>query len=209
MRWVPLESSPEVFNSYLSDLGIHNFEFCDVFSLDEDLLALIPRPVLSLLIVFPYAPPEDDRPLFTSDDPAYSSIHWFKQNVGNACGTIGLLHSFAHLKVDNGLLKQLLDQWLPLNTEERASAVANSSQLQEIHGRHAQQGQSQAPSAEDPVDLHYVSFTKVDDQLVELDGERQGPVMHGELAGDLLSPKVLDIVRKYFSRGNVSIIALT
>ena len=208
MRWVPLESSPEVFNDYLSDLGMHGVEFCDVFSLDEELLALIPRPVLSLLIVFPYNHPEDERSLFSLDDPAYGSIHWFKQNVGNACGTIGLLHAVAHLNV-TGLLKQLFDQWLPLNTKERASAVANSTLLQEIHGRHAQQGQSQAPSSEDHVDLHYVCFTKVGDQLVELDGERQGPVMHGELAGDLLSPKVLDIVRKYFSLGNVSILALT
>jgi ubiquitin carboxyl-terminal hydrolase L3 len=54
-HFIPLESDPEIFTELAHNLGLpENFALHEVISLDEpDLLALIPRPVDSLILLFP------------------------------------------------------------------------------------------------------------------------------------------------------------
>lgn len=111
-HFIPLESNPTLFTELIHNLGVsHKLSFHDVWSLDDDeLLALIPRPVLAFVIVFPTPPDyetlrvdddissaqaggERDGGGKAEEDASDRDILWFKQTINNACGLYGILHA--------------------------------------------------------------------------------------------------------------------
>ena len=54
-RWLPIESNPDVMNKFLHNCGLpaDKWAISDVYGLDEALLAMLPQPVLSLMLLFP------------------------------------------------------------------------------------------------------------------------------------------------------------
>lgn len=155
-RWLPLESNPDVLNSFAKGLGFDTstYAFCDIYGLDEvqlfsgNLASASPRcrsfsvfqyacrsylqwcPSLSLLCYFCFQSqinqrrPEkpvrnhatcilhvllkdfiicdvrhadaEDKELRSQDPSVPKDIFYMKQTIGNACGTIGLLHSIGN-----------------------------------------------------------------------------------------------------------------
>lgn len=104
-HFIPLESNPDVFNHLIHQLGVSSvLRFHDVWSLSEpEILALIPRPVLALVIVFSTPPQYED--LLDEENqltPEYTKMGededamWFKQTINNACGLYGILHAVAN-----------------------------------------------------------------------------------------------------------------
>jgi ubiquitin carboxyl-terminal hydrolase L3 len=54
-QWFPLESNPDVMNSYVQKLGlnIEQFKFYDVMSTEDWALEMIPRPVVAVIMLYP------------------------------------------------------------------------------------------------------------------------------------------------------------
>ena len=53
-HFISLECNPDLFTQLIHKLrNSSNLTFQDVFSLDPDMLAFVPRPVLALILVFP------------------------------------------------------------------------------------------------------------------------------------------------------------
>lgn len=165
--------------------------------LDESVLDFVPRPVLAVVILFPITDSyeshrkQQDALLASSSSSTDPSLVFFRQTIGNACGTIGLLHALANNMSDLGIEKEtalakIVEQGNGKTAYERGKLLEKSSQLSEIHAKMGGEGQTEAPAADSDVNLHFVAFVKGSDgHVYELDGRRERPVDHGE-AEDLL-----------------------
>lgn len=96
MRWVPLESNPELYTSWSASMGVNTtkFAFTDIYGLDDDLLAMVPQPVEAVLCLFPVSREYEERrheedegkEEFVGPEKEGELI-WFKQTVSrNAAG---------------------------------------------------------------------------------------------------------------------------
>jgi ubiquitin carboxyl-terminal hydrolase L3 len=194
-HWIPLESNPEVLNEFASKLGVTTipaaFSFCDIFGLDDELLGMVPSPVLAVLLLFPITPETEQlrkegkkrerkregELLFQYKKPTthencslhhsssnfifltfYSTeaeqlkasnaptnpdtVFYMKQTIGNACGTIGLLHcvanskSFLNLK-EGSFMEQFLKDTVDLTPDARGKHLeeppAGAMSIDAIH----------------------------------------------------------------------------
>ncbi|KAK1753576.1 putative ubiquitin carboxyl-terminal hydrolase [Echria macrotheca] len=215
-HFTPIESNPALFTELAHALGLSGaLQFHDVLSLDDaELLALIPRPTLALILVFPtpadyYAQlAEKDRGVveYTGSGDEENVI-WYKQTINNACGLYAILHAVSNGVVQDFIaadshLRRLLDACASLKPTERASVLEGDEELESIYNEFALQGDSEVPAnPEDEVDFHYVCFVKSQrsGHLYELDGDRKGPMDLGQLDphDDMLSDKALDVVRRF------------
>ena len=191
-------------------------QFYDIYSLDEpELLAHIPRPVLALLVIIPLTPAWDrnrkaedagksDYAGFGPEEP----VIWFKQTIGNACGSIGLLHSAingpaADFVQPDSDLAAIRSRAIPLRMTERANMLYNSVPFELAHKSVEEAGDTLATSAAtEHVGQHFVAFVKTEGKLWELEGDRKGPLERGSLADgeDVLSPQALEMGLKRIMR---------
>jgi ubiquitin carboxyl-terminal hydrolase L3 len=205
-----LENNPAVMTPLAHTLGLSpSLSFHDIYSLtDPDLLALIPRPAHALLVIIPLTPTwhaaretEDaDKPEYVGKGPD-EPVLWFKQTIGNACGSIGLVHcvlnSAAAGHVEPGsTLDRIRTDALPRGMRERARVLEDSDAFERAHAHAALLGDTVAPAqvGEDHTGQHFVAFVKArDGHLWELEGARKGPLDRGVLGEDedVLSERAL------------------
>ena len=198
-------------NALKTKLGLSDdLEFYDVYSLDgPELLSHIPRPAHALLVIIPLTKPWDEERKAedaTREDYAgfgdKEPVIWFKQTIGNACGSIGLLHSVingpakGHVLPGSDLDKIRRDA-IPRNMKDRAQMLYDSEPFEAAHKSVVEIGDTAAPPSDDTrhAGQHFVSFVKEGGHLWELEGSRKGPIDRGVLGEDedVLSPRALEL----------------
>ncbi|KAF8314684.1 peptidase C12, ubiquitin carboxyl-terminal hydrolase 1 [Clavulina sp. PMI_390] len=160
-------------NKWASLLGMDTKEdeFSDVYGLDPELLSLVPQPSKALIMCFPIteklqkAEDEADQAIAEKGQSALDpGLLYIKQTIGNACGTMALLHAIANAKVTiapNSPLAKFFEEIKPLDPMARSEALTRTTLFADAHSSAASQGQSSVPNAEDDVDLHFVAFVAV------------------------------------------------
>uniref|UniRef100_A0A8C5P7B0 Ubiquitin carboxyl-terminal hydrolase n=1 Tax=Leptobrachium leishanense TaxID=445787 RepID=A0A8C5P7B0_9ANUR len=211
-RWLPLEANPDVMNQFLKQLGVgSSWQFGDVYSMDPELLSIVPKPVCAVLLLFPVTEKyesfkvEEEKRIKCQGQDVNSSVYFMKQTISNACGTIGLLHAVANnqekLNFDSDSpLKKFLENSKSLSPEERARFLEQDESIRVTHESSAQEGQTEAPSIDDKVDLHFVGFVHVEGNLYELDGCKPFPVNHGPTSEDTLLEDAIEVCKKFMER---------
>jgi len=186
-----------------------HLEFQDVWSItDEDLLAMVPRPVHAILFLFPgtansdAAKQEDEDEMDEyegcgPDEP----VLWFPQTIGHACGFMGMLHCVSNgtsaAEITPGSeLDKLVQAAIPVKPKQRAQILYDSEDLEIAYHEAAHQGDSNVPDIGDDVIYGFTAFVRgKDGNLWELDGSRKGPVNRGLVQDDedILSERVLGL----------------
>jgi ubiquitin carboxyl-terminal hydrolase L3 len=206
-----LENNPQVMDQLSRQLGLDDsLAFYDIYSLtDPDLLDFIPRPVFALLVIIPLTPAWNEaRQTEDKDKGDYEGtgdvepVIWFKQTIGNACGSIGLVHCLLnsgaseHIR-PGSVLERIRNDALPKTMWERAKVLEDSDEFEQAHAEAAKLGDTAAPTprSNEHTGQHFVAFVKAKDgRLWELEGSRKGPLDRGALKDDedVLSPAALE-----------------
>lgn len=204
---VPLESNPEVFTDFAHKLGLSPLlAFTDIFSLDDpDMLAFLPRPLQAVILLFPvteaYESFKDTENVENLDN---TKVIWMKQIVKNACGLYALLHVLLNIKDGFIVQQSAVSNFRQNIMQGNANAVTLVQNIaREIYSGFSQQGQTEAPPAEENVELHFVCFVKRPEGIYELDGRRAGPLLLEKGPGnsdDILDDDCVKLrVKKYMS----------
>ncbi|XP_063986407.1 ubiquitin carboxyl-terminal hydrolase isozyme L3 [Diachasmimorpha longicaudata] len=212
MALVPLESNPEVMTKFIHQLGVPDkFSLVDVYGLDGDLLAMVPRPVLALILLYPDC---GKASAYTADlvtkikdegQEVSPNVFHMEQSVSNACGTVALVHAIANnqdrIDLDDGILKTFLEKAKDLSFSERGELLVNTaSKIIDAHEQLAQEGQTQAPQEDAPVYHHFVAFVEKDGSLYELDGRKPFPINYGPTTKDDLLENATKVCGEYMAR---------
>ena len=155
-RWFPLESNPQVMSKYVETWGfpLSEYTFYDVLSTEEWALGMIPSPVVAVLLLFPITPIQENHAAKQATEQEASdividpSVYYMKQKVGNACGTIGLLHALGNCRSfytleESSFLARFLKKTVDKTKDEIAVILEEDEELEESHTSAAQEGQSQ------------------------------------------------------------------
>ncbi|XP_063933151.1 ubiquitin carboxyl-terminal hydrolase isozyme L3-like isoform X2 [Zophobas morio] len=178
--WLPLESSPEVMSRYLKKLGVEGVEVCDIYSLEEDALFLIPEPVYGIILLFPMT--EKYKKLGAGKEASLEKpdklVFFVKQTILNACGSLALTHvilnNYDKIKFSEcGVMEKFYHTTLHLDPNGRAR-----KSFAALHHIASLEGQTSLSSTA-AVDGHFVAFVKVKNVIYELDGRKQFPVSYG------------------------------
>ncbi|KAK4262559.1 hypothetical protein QN277_028107 [Acacia crassicarpa] len=200
-RWLPLEANPDVMNQFLWGLGLpeNEAECCDVYGLDEELLEMVPKPVLAVLFLYPLtSKTEEERLQQENEKKEYSPrVYFTKQTVGNACGTVGLLHALGNITSEIKLTEgSFFDRFFKATANmdplQRAAFLENDREMEVAHSIAATAGDTEASVN---VDTHFICFACVDGELYELDGRKSGPISHGQSSPNTLLKDAAKVIQ--------------
>ncbi|KAK9698828.1 hypothetical protein RND81_08G134000 [Saponaria officinalis] len=208
-RWLPLEANPDVMNQFLWGLGLLEGEAkCnDVYGLDVETLQMVPTPVLAVLFLYPLTTQSE------ADRVKEDSVH--KQTVGNACGTVGLLHAIGNVTSEIKLREDsFLDRYYKatanMDPMERALFLEKDTEMEAAHSVAATAGDTEAS---DNVNTHFICFSCVDGELYELDGRRERPISHGPSSPNTLLQDAAKIIKSMIQKNpnsmNFNVIAIS
>ncbi|CAM1503783.1 Fc.00g013740.m01.CDS01 [Cosmosporella sp. VM-42] len=129
--WIELESEPAFFNTILRDLGVQNVRAQEVFSIDQDYLNTLPKPVFGLIFCFQYLPEADE----VEQDEDTSDVWFANQTTSNACATVALLNIIMNASEIElgGNLREFKESTKDLPTALRGHQLSQNIFIRKIH----------------------------------------------------------------------------
>eukprot|EP01127_Copromyxa_protea_P017498 TRINITY_DN5339_c0_g1_i1.p1 TRINITY_DN5339_c0_g1~~TRINITY_DN5339_c0_g1_i1.p1 ORF type:complete len:227 (-),score=48.10 TRINITY_DN5339_c0_g1_i1:30-710(-) len=200
-EWLGIESNPDVLNEFATKLGLDVSKYCfgDVWGLDDELLAMLPQPVVTMILLFPSkckvavdeSKKGDDSKIFF-----LSQVH----ALDDACGTIAMVHSIANnvdlVGLGDGALKKYIDSVKNQSPEVRGQSLADNKEIHDFHHSFCQEGQTESVHS-GGTGHHFVCFIRAGDEVVELDGCKPFPIHHGPV-GESFEHSVAKIVKTLY-----------
>lgn len=136
--WVEMESEPAFFNVMLKDMGVRGVKVQEVYSLDEEMLAILPQPVHALIFLFRYRETDNQQQENGSCPPDV----WFaNQTPEYACASFALLNIVNNVPgLDLGTeLQKFRDFTMGMDPLSRGDAVDDFDFVKRIHNSFARE----------------------------------------------------------------------
>ena len=211
-KWFPLESNPQLMNDYCAKLGFDTslYQFCDVFSTEEWALSMVPQPVAAVVLLYPLT---DKQESFRDQDKlATDQLDklWFtKQRIGNACGTIGLLHALQN--APEGLRVYKEGSWLAdfsadtpvaLDPVAKAERLEGDAKIASLHDEAtaSETNATDRGNIDDKLITHFIALVHRQGRLYELDGRKDAPVDHGPTTEMTLLQDSIKVIQSFMAR---------
>jgi ubiquitin carboxyl-terminal hydrolase L3 len=206
-RWVPLEANPGVMNQFMWGLGVPegSAQFCDVYGLDDELLSMVPQPVLAVLFLYPLTSLDKEEKEESSasassaagDKDLIKKVYFTKQTVGNACGTVGVIHAVGNATsqiklVEGSYFDKFYKKTADMDPVQRAAFLEEDNEMEDAHSVAASAGDT---NANVDVNEHFVCFSCIDGELYELDGRKSQPISHGPSSPDTLLQDAAKVIK--------------
>jgi ubiquitin carboxyl-terminal hydrolase L3 len=212
-NWLPLESNPKLMNDYITTLGVKgNYEFTDIYGVDPDMLAMVPQPVIAVMLLFPISEASEkhkkeiEAKMLSSRGLLSPKVYHMKQTVGNACGTVGLIHAVLNnadvLKLDETKFwAKFLKQTKNMNADQRAAALEANTEIEVKHKEVAESKEAKS-KASHPINdnLHFNCWVNVDGGLYELDGRAKTPIYHGPTSSSTFLADTINQIKQFMAR---------
>jgi len=213
-RWFPLESNPQVMNRYVENLGFPTelYRFTDVFSIEDWALQMVPRPVLAVVFLYPISEVQSNfrrqqiQQIKDQGGPiGVENVYHMRQTVGNACGTVGILHAIGNARhrvplAEGSFLENFFEQTKNMSAEDIAKVLEEDEEIEVTHSVAAQEGETANPSIDQRVDTHFISFSCVNGYLFELDGGKDFPINHGPSSDETLLEDACRVIQEFMAR---------
>lgn len=219
VNWLPLESNPAILNKFVHGTGLDKtWNFVDVYGVDAELLAMVPQPCTSVILLFPHskknekgeaifkkAKEEQKAKLDKAGQKLSDKLFYITQHdgSGNACGSIACLHAVANsegVEMKDGALKSFFGSNKGKSPDDIGNSLMQAYDLFKTSESSAtsEEAQTKAPDREDSVGHHFISFVMVDGSLYELDGRKAYPINHGPTTADTFLTDAAKVIKTDF-----------
>ncbi|EER37749.1 ubiquitin carboxyl-terminal hydrolase [Histoplasma capsulatum var. duboisii H88] len=223
-RWngfCEIESEPALFNVMLRDFGVKGVKVQEIVSLEDEMLALLHKPVYGLIFLFRWK--EDDPDKQESSCP--EGIWFANQTSSYACASVALLNIINNVhEIELGeKLQHFKDFTLPLTPALRGYAIGNFEFVKRVHNSFARkmdvlnadlQLKTEATNRrsrtkklrnqdydDSEAGFHFIGFVPAKGKLWKFDGLERQPQNLGDCSGDkwldLAKPEIISRMAEY------------
>ena len=214
-KWFPLESNDSVMNKYIEGMGVDTskVQFNEVLSMEDWALDMVPQPVHGVVMLYPIKDVQEEyrkqqeAKIAAEGQTVSPNVKYIKQTIGNACGTIGILHALTNcdrsvlgLPDGDSYIEKFMNSTSGKSPDEVAQFLNEDDGLEATHEVAANEGQTAQVDIDEPVNNHFVCLSHVDGHLYELDGRKKGPVNHGKTSPATLLADACAVVKEYMAR---------
>ncbi|KAH0562573.1 hypothetical protein GP486_002740 [Trichoglossum hirsutum] len=218
--WCEIESEPAFFSVMLREFGIQGVKVQEVFTMDEEILAGLSKPVHGLIFLFRWREDDPDK-----QEPSCPEEVWFaNQTNSNACATIALLNIVNNIpSLDLGENLESFRRFTRDFTPAlRGYSIGNFEFARQIHNSFARKmdmlnidlalrneatakGQRgrQAGDNSGEAGFHFIALVPIGEHVWKLDGLERQPQRLGKIGKqdwlDLATPVIQDMMLQYAS----------
>lgn len=192
--WEQITATPDVYDLYLSKLGVSNFNVNEVYCFEEEFVG----PAKGFLLVLPH--PISIKTLFVNNTTPITRPIFTTQCIENICGLVGICHILLNRSdvkyTEDGLFAQFKKQVLEKKTPEERGPIYHM--FKELHLEMAKLHTNEQDKEREDGDenYHIIAVIEHDNAIFVLDGRKGNFAVEERKAEMSFTKQALEFIQK-------------